>query len=117
MGRGATRFCCASPRRRCRRARPARVCARESRPLQGAAQRDLRQRATEDCDRQDSEVRVESATPCDRSAVSQSLSFQYFTKQTSLSARDCLTLASVCLVFNKFLLASDLATSILVNLQ
>ena len=30
---------------------------------------DLRQRATQNCDRQNSEIYLENATPCDRSAV------------------------------------------------
>src|SRR6266566_4335284 len=50
--------------------RAVRVCPGEARALQSAAQRDLRQRATQNCDRQDSEIYFESATACDRSAVS-----------------------------------------------
>jgi hypothetical protein len=64
------RVCCAQARRTRRRARAARVCAGEPGALQSAAQRDLRQRATQNCDRQNSEIYFESATPCDRSAMS-----------------------------------------------
>src|SRR6266480_671811 len=71
MGRGTTCLCC-SPRRSARRgARAMRVCPGEARALQSAAQRDLRQRATQNCDRQNSEIYLESATACDRSAVGQ----------------------------------------------
>src|SRR5213083_1340550 len=60
-----------SPRRGARRGtRAVRVCTGEARALQGAAQHHLRQRATQNCDRQDSEIYFESETACDRSAVS-----------------------------------------------
>src|SRR6266404_7127869 len=70
MGRSTACLCC-SPRRGARRGtRAVRICPGEARALQSAAQRHLRQRATQNCDRQDSEIYLESATACDRSAVS-----------------------------------------------